>query len=181
MNTSKYEDSDAELRAFSDGHGFDDIVVFAPVTPVVEQADRLLAVDGCLNFFAGPADTEFRARLNFFNVHYSRTHICGTTGGNSNDMKEVLAMMGDGRIDPAILVTHIGGLDCVPETTLNLSHIPGGKKLIYTGITLPLTAISDFRKLGQTDPRFLRLADITEANNGLWCHEAENYLLANFN
>ena len=181
LNTALCEDSDAELRAFSDGHGFDDIVVFAPVTPVVEQADRLLAVDGCLNFFAGPADTEFRARLNFFNVHYSRTHICGTTGGNSEDMKEVLEMMGSGRINPAILVTHIGGLDCVPETTLNLNHIPGGKKLIYTGITLPLTAITDFRALGASDARFARLADITEANNGLWCREAENYLLANFN
>lgn len=181
LNTALSEDPEAELRAFSDGHGFDDIVVFAPVTAVVEQADRLLAIDGCLNFFAGPADTEFGARLNFFNVHYSRTHICGTTGGNREDMKEVLEMMGSGRIDPAILVTHIGGLDCVPKTTLELDRIPGGKKLIYTGITLPLTAIADFRAHGAADARFARLADIVEANNGLWCHEAENYLLANFN
>lgn len=181
VNTSKYENSDSELMNFSDGHGFDDIVVFAPVTPVVEQADRLLAVDGCLNFFAGPADTEFRARLNFFNVHYSRTHIVGTTGGNREDMKEVLDMMGAGKINPAILVTHIGGLDCVAETTLNLPSIPGGKKLIYTGISLPLTAIADFAELGKNDERFARLAEITGNNNGLWCDEAEKYLLANFN
>lgn len=181
LNTAKCADADAELMAFSDGRGYDDVVVFAAVAPVVEQADRILALDGCLNFFAGPADTKFGAKLNFFNVHYSRTHIVGTTGGNSEDMKEVLEMVGAGKLDPAILVTHIGGLDCVPETTLNLPNIPGGKKLIYTGIELPLTAIADFRALGESDERFARLADITEANNGLWCEAAEKYLLENFN
>jgi hypothetical protein len=44
---------------------------------------------------------------------------------------------------------------------------------------MPLTAISDFRTLGETDPMFAKLASITEANNGLWCLEAEKYLLAN--
>ena len=181
LNTAKCENADSELMAFSDGHGYDDVVVFAAVAPVVEQADRILAIDGCLNFFAGPADPAFSAKLNFFNVHYSRTHIVGTTGGNSEDMKEVLDMVGEGKLDPAILVTHIGGLDCVPETTLNLPHIPGGKKLIYTGIELPLTAIADFRRLGESDARFACLADITDANNGLWCEAAEKYLLENFN
>lgn len=180
LNTSKCANSDAELMAFSGGRGFDDVLVFAPVTPVVEQADRILGIDGCLNFFAGPADTAFSAKLNFFNVHYSRTHIVGTTGGNNEDMKEVLDMMGAGKINPAILVTHIGGLDCVPETTLNLAHIPGGKKLIYTGINMPLTAIADFAKLGESDPFFLGLAEITGRNNGLWCGEAEKYLMKHF-
>ena len=36
------------------------------------------------------------------------------------------------RINPAVMVTHIGGLDAAAETTLNLPKIPGGKKLIYT-------------------------------------------------
>lgn len=181
LNTAKCADAEAELMQFTDGTGYDDVVVFAAVTPVVEQADHILGADGCLNFFAGPADTQFAAKMNFFNVHYSRTHVCGTTGGNGDDMKEVIKMVGEGKLNPAILVTHIGGLNCVPETTLNLSHIPGGKKLIYTGIELDLTAIADFREKGKTDVRFERLADITEANNGLWCEEAENYLLANFN
>lgn len=36
------------------------------------------------------------------------------------------------RIDPAVIVTHIGGLDAAAETTLNLPKIPGGRKRIYT-------------------------------------------------
>ena len=50
--------------------------------------------------------------------------------------------------------------------------------MIYTGISLPLTAIEDFGKLGGTDPMFRELHRLCEANNGLWCVEAEQYLLA---
>ena len=60
---------------------------------------------------------------------------------------------------------------------MNLPHLPGGKKLIYTGIRMPLTAIADFGKLGKTDPLFAELHTICEHNNGLWCPEAERVLL----
>ena len=88
-------------------------------------------------------------------------------------------MMSEGKLNPAILVTHVGGLDAARETTLNLPSIPGGKKLIYTHISMPLVAIADFEKLGETDPKFAKLAEITSRNNGLWSYEAEQYLLAN--
>lgn len=128
------------------GQGYDDVFVFAPVKAVVEQGDRILAKDGCLNFFAGPTNPNFTAELNFYNVHYNSTHIVGTSGGNTDDLVESLDLMAKGRINPASMITHIGGLDCVVETTLNLPKIPGGKKLIYTNIAMELTAISDFRK-----------------------------------
>jgi len=51
------------------GDGFDDVFVYAPVKPVVEQADAILGFDGCLNFFAGPSNAEFSASFNFYNVH----------------------------------------------------------------------------------------------------------------
>ena len=41
------------------------------------------------------------------------------------------------------------------------------------------SAIEDFAKLGETDPFYAELAKICEANNGLWCKAAEDYLLAN--
>lgn len=47
------------------------------------------------------------------------------------------------------MITHIGGLDAYADTTLHLPEIPGGKKLIYTQIHMPLTAIEDFRKIGK--------------------------------
>jgi len=105
--------------------------------------------------------------------------VVGTSGGNTNDMKEAIAMMTSGKINPAAMVTHIGGLNAVVDTTLNLPNIRGGKKLIYTQIELPLTAIADFGKLGETDPLFKKLDEITRRHNGLWSAEAEKYLLAN--
>ena len=69
VNTSKYDDPEAYLRSLTDGRGFNDIFVYAPVRPVVEMADHLLARDGCLNFFAGPTNPAFSAEFNFYNVH----------------------------------------------------------------------------------------------------------------
>jgi len=149
------------------------------VAPVVEQADKILAYDGCLNFFAGPTNTAFSAQMNFYNVHYNASHIAGNSGGNTDDLIEAIDLMTKGVINPSAMVTHVGGIDCVIETTLNLPKITGGKKLIYTNISMPLTAINDFRGLGEKDPLFKKLADIVEGNNGLWNLEAEKYLLAN--
>lgn len=178
VNTAEQADPVAYLKSLNEGRGYDDVFVFAPVKPVVEQGDQLLGHDGCLNFFAGPTNQQFKAEFNFYNVHYMATHIVGTSGGNTEDMKESLRLMESGRINPAAMITHIGGLNAAEETTLNLPNIPGGKKLIYTNIDLPLTAIADFEKLAETDPLFAQLDAIVKEHNGLWCQQAEEYLLA---
>ncbi|MDL2233393.1 zinc-binding dehydrogenase [Ruminococcaceae bacterium OttesenSCG-928-L11] len=178
-NTGNAADPVAQLKALAGGDGYDDVFVFAPVPAVVEQGDAILGHDGCLNFFAGPTDTAFSAKFNFYNVHYNATHIVGTSGGNTNDMREALELAAEGCINPAILVTHIGGIDAVVDATLNLPKIPGGKKLIYNHISMPLTAIDDFAQLGKTNPLFQKLAELCDANAGLWNAEAEAYLLAN--
>ena len=166
-----------EMKALTGGAGFDDVLVMAPVRPVVEQGDSLLAKDGCLNFFAGPTDQKFSAMFNFYNVHYSFTHIVGTSGGNNQDMRESLDMMAKGLINPTAMITHVGGLDSVIDATIHLDEIPGGKKLIYTHVSMPLTAIDDFDKIDS--PLFKGLAEITKRSGGFWNAEAEKYLLAN--
>ena len=177
FNTAACTDPEGELRALTDGKGYDDVLVFAPVTAMVEMGDHLLATDGCLNFFSGPSDKDFKATLNFYNVHYASTHVVGTSGGNTDDMKEAVNMMNAGKINPAILVSHVGGLCAVPEATLHYPEISGSKKLIYTGVDMPLTAIENFEKLGREDPFFAKLNELCMANNGLWSSEAEKYLL----
>ena len=180
VNTAKLENVEDYLKSLTGGAGFDDVLVFAPVKSVFRQGDAILARDGCLNFFAGPTDTNLSAEINLYNIHYSSTHVMGTTGGNTDDLIESLRMTEQGLINPAVMVTHIGGIDSVADTVLNLPKIPGGKKLIYTHIDMELTAISDFEKQGGNNPHFLKLAEIVERNNGLWCHEAEKYLLENW-
>ena len=179
VNTNAVEDAREYLMSLTDGKGYDDAFVYAPVKPVVELADSVLGFDGCLNFFAGPTNSAFSAMFNFYNVHYSFTHVCGNSGGNTDDMIEAIDMMSDGRLNPTAMITHVGGLDAVVDTVINLDKIPGGKKLIYNFISMPLVALADLAKLGETDPLYRELAIIVEKNNGLWCAEAEKYLLAN--
>ena len=182
VNTGSCEDPVAELLKISGGTGYDDVLCYAPVAAVVKQSSDILGRDGCLNFFAGPTDNKFSATMNFYDVHYNSTHVMGTTGGNTDDMIESLKLTAAGRINPAVMVTHIGGLDAVADTTLNLPKIPGGKKLIYTHLSMPLTDLNDLRAKGEAekDDRLIALADIVDAHQGLWNPEAEEYLLANF-
>ena len=116
--------------------------------------------------------------FNFYEVHYGAHHIVGTSGGNTSDMIESLEMIAAGKLHPEGMITHIGGLDAVVETTMNLPKIPGGKKLIYPHISMELTAIDDFAKKGESDPMFKELAEICARHNMLWSLEAEQYLLA---
>jgi threonine dehydrogenase-like Zn-dependent dehydrogenase len=179
VNTKDIPDPVEYLKKLNEGKLFDDVFVFAPVKPVIEMGDKLLGHDGCLDFFAGPTDTSLSAFFNFYNVHYESHHLVGTSGGNTDDMKEALLMMAKGTLNPVFMVTHVGGLNVVPETTINLDKIPGGKKLVYTHKKLDLVAISDFAERGKNDPFYKKLAEICDAHSGLWSREAEEYLLAN--
>ena len=178
VDTKGLADPVGQLRNLNGGRLFDDVFVFAPVRSVVEMGDALLGSDGCLNFFAGPTDPAFSAALNFYNVHYESHHLVGTSGGNTDDIKESLEMMADGRLNPVAMITHVGGLNAVGATTIGLDKIPGGKKLIYTHKRLDLVALADFEERGRSEPLYAELARIVKANNLLWCKEAEDYLLA---
>lgn len=177
LNTKGLADPVKTMMELTDNHGYDDVLVMAPVRALVEQADAILAKDGCLNFFAGPNKTDFSATMNFYNVHYGSTHIVGTSGGNTDDMRESLALMEKGLINPAAMVTHIGGLSAVPEAVINLPSIPGGKKMMYTHLDFPLTALDDLAELGKDNAVFAELAVLVEKHNGLWNAEAEKYLM----
>lgn len=180
VNTAKMDDQVEELMALTDGHGYDDVFVYIPNAAVCEIGNQVMAYDGCMNLFAGPTDPKFGAHVNLYDCHYSRSKIIGSTGGTIDDMKEAIDKNSAGLINSAVMITHVGGLDSVVETTKNLPNVPGGKKLVYTHIDMPMTAIEDFEKLGETDPFFAELDKVCKANKGLWSAEAEKMLLEHF-
>lgn len=180
VNTANMADPVAELLAITDGKGYDDVFVYVPIRSVAEMGDQLLAFDGCMNFFAGPTDNQFKAEINLYNAHYTSTHIMGTTGGNTDDLIEANTLSAKGAIEPAVMVTHVGGIDSIADSTMNLPSIPGGKKLSYTQFDMPLTAIDDFEELGKNDPLFEKLDVSCKAHRGLWNAEAEKILFEHF-
>ena len=179
-NTATMDDEYVGLMALTEGHGYDDVFVYVPNKQVAELGDRLLAFDGCMNFFAGPTDNQFKAEINLYNSHYTSTHILGTTGGNNDDLIEANKLAAAGKIEPAVMVTHVGGINSIIDTTLNLPKIPGGKKLTYTQFDMPLTAIDDFEELGKTDPLFAKLDAACKENRGMWSAKAEKILFEHF-
>ena len=178
LNT-KNMDTVSELMKLSGGKGYDDVFVFAAAKQLIEAADDILGNDGCLNFFAGPTDNNFKAQFNFYKVHYEGTHIVGTSGGSKGDMLESIELSEKGLINPSFMITHVGGLNAAPDTIKNLPNIPGGKKLIYSHIEMELTAIEDFEKLGENNEFYSKLSEICKNNNNVWCEEAEKFLLNN--
>lgn len=179
-NTAAMDDEYEGLMALTEGHGYDDVFVYVPNKQVAELGDRLLAFDGCMNFFAGPTDNQFKAEINLYNSHYTSTHILGTTGGNNDDLIEANKLAAAGKIEPAVMVTHVGGINSIIDTTLNLPKIPGGKKLTYTQFDMPLTAIDDFEELGKTDTLFAKLDAACKENRGMWSAKAEKILFEHF-
>jgi hypothetical protein len=91
-----YGKSDLRLEEFPLPKLCEDEILARVVT------DSMLARDGCLYFFAGPTAPAFSA-----------------------EMRESLSLLSNGRINPAAMIAHIGGLESSASTTLNLSQIPG--------------------------------------------------------
>ncbi|MCH4013492.1 MAG: zinc-binding dehydrogenase [Solobacterium sp.] len=180
VNTAKMEDARAGLMELTDGHGYDDVLIYVPIPAVAELGNSVLAYDGCMSFFSGPSDKNFSAKVNLYDCHYNATHIMGTTGGNNDDLIEANKLAAEGIIDPAVMVTHVGGIDSIAEATKHLPELPGGKKLAYTQFNMPMTAISDFGKLGEKDPFFKELDACCKAHKGLWNAEAEKLIFKHF-
>ena len=172
--TPKGSDFVEELKALTPGgKGFDDIFLMVAQEDMVTKSEKLLAWDGCLNFFAGPSDSKFTAPINFYNVHYNATHYVGTSGSNTQDMKDAIVCIENKVVDLAKIATHIMGLNDVCQSIMQLPQLPGGKKIVYSQKNYPITDVQTFSgsEFEQT------LKEIVEKHNGLWSAEAESYFL----
>jgi threonine dehydrogenase-like Zn-dependent dehydrogenase len=167
VNTKTAPDPYSTLMNLTNGIGYHDVFVYAPIKQICELGDKLLAFDGCFNFFAGPSDKNFEANINLYNCHYTSTHILGSTGGNVDDLKEALKLAAEAKIRPALMVSHICGINAIANAVSDLPKFKDGKILSYPQFDLPLTALSDFAELGLTNPLFKELDLACQKHNGL--------------
>ena len=170
--------SDADyLIEISDG-GFDDVFVMVPVPELFSIAEKICREDGCVNFFAGPPIHDMPGSLNLYRVHYDGIHVVGTAGSIPEDMTDVLQLIEENKINAGALVSHILGMKAVPDTLYAMEKPNGAKKVCYNELDIPLIAIADLEKYANTDEMYAVLAQIVKKNGGMWCAEAEKYLLA---
>ncbi|MBQ7335498.1 MAG: zinc-binding dehydrogenase [Clostridia bacterium] len=178
LNTSELSDPVKTLIELSNG-GFDDVFVMVPVPELFTMAEAICREDGCVNFFAGPAVHQMQGSLNLYRVHYDGIHVVGTAGSIPEDTCDTIRLIEENKIHPGAIVSHILGLHAVKETLFAMEHPNGAKKVCYTGLDIPLIAVDELDKWGETSPMYRELAAIVARNGGVWCAEAEQYLLAN--
>ena len=178
LNTKGLSDPVETLKELSQG-GFDDVFVMVPIPALFTMAEEICREDGCVNFFAGPAVHNLQGSLNLYRVHYDGIHVVGTAGSIPEDTVDTIRLIEQNKINPGALVSHILGLKAVPDAIFAMEKPNGAKKVCYPALDLPLVGLDEFAEYGKTDPLFAKLDEIVKQNGGLWCTEAEKYLLAN--
>ncbi len=167
MNKEAYAEGMARFKE----SGFDDIIVLAPVTPVIAEAATYLAPQGVLNIFAGVPRGKF-ADIDLSDAYLKQAHVIGHSASTIENMRFMLEQAETGHLSPNRSVAAIGsleaaydGLKAVDETRFS------GKIVIYPHIKpLPLTALSDLKDVLPTV--YAKLKDGRE-----WTTEAEAELL----
>lgn len=178
LNTAGMEDPAAKLRELSQG-GFDDVFVMVPSPALFSMAEAICREDGCVNFFAGPAVHELSGSLNLYRVHNDGIHVVGTAGSIPEDTVEVIRLIENNQINSGALVSHILGLKDVANAVFAMEKPNGMKKVCYNHLDIPMIALDELGEFGKKAPLYAELDRIVKAHGGLWCAEAEEYLLAN--
>ena len=178
VNTSNIENVEGYLKDISEG-GFDDVFVMVPVPALFTLAEAICKEDGCINFFAGPTDHGMQGAINLYRIHYDGIHVVGTAGSIPEDMVDIIKLIEDKKINAGVMVSHVMGLNAVTDAIFKMDKPNGAKKVCYNQLDLPMVAVSDFEELGKENELYRELAKIVKRNGGLWCAEAEKYLLEN--
>lgn len=147
INTEGAEDEAKLIRERSGLDGFDDIFVMSAHPDALSTASALAAEDACIDFFSGPRSLSFMASVNFYDMHYSRVHYNGISGGTADDMREAVLLVECKIATPANIVTHALGPDSVPYATQHQKEIGGAKIMVYTQKKCPCLPFPAWRKM----------------------------------
>jgi threonine dehydrogenase-like Zn-dependent dehydrogenase len=142
LNKESYQDGMARFNE----QGFDDIIVLAPVPPVLAEAATYLAPRGVMNVFAGLARGT-RVDLDLSDAYLRDTRVIGHSASTIDDLRLMLDQAESGMLSPNRSVAAIGslgaardGLHAVQDTVFP------GKIVIYPQIKdMPLTSLPDLK------------------------------------
>jgi D-arabinose 1-dehydrogenase-like Zn-dependent alcohol dehydrogenase len=158
-----YEAGMARFRA----SGFDDIIVLAPVAPVIADSATWLASQGVMNVFAGVARGTV-ADIDLADAYLKQARVIGHSASSIDDLRLMLYQAETGTLSPNRSVAAVGSLEAALDgfQAVMDTSFPG-KVVIYPHIKpLPLTALADMKEVLPTV--YARLKDGRE-----WTNEAE--------
>jgi threonine dehydrogenase-like Zn-dependent dehydrogenase len=157
-----------ELRALTNGHGFDDVILCAGDAQSLEALEPHLADGAVVNLFAGlPRGT--LAQLDLNAVIRRGVRYIGSSGSTIADMRRVMEKAAAGQLSPDGSVAAVAGLGAVKEALQAVAdgRFPG-KIVIYPQILdFPLTPLAELHK------RLPEVAQHMEDEGRTWTRDAE--------
>ncbi len=160
----------SKIEDMTNGSGFDDIVILAPVVALIEGSVDHLAENGLMNIFAGvPRGTI--AKLDLSLTYMRGIRFVGSSGSLAKDMVDTLAFTEDGTLPTINSLAAIGGIEAMAEglRSVKEARFPG-KTVIFPHIKMPLTALADLADVAPEVKAKLR-------EGKFWTNEAEEVLL----
>jgi len=151
--------------------GFDDVIILAPVPPVIADAATYLGPRGVMNIFAGVARGK-AAAIDVSGIYLEGHRVIGHSASTIENMRSMLFQAEAGTLSPNRSVAAIGSLEAAWDglTAVQETKYPG-KIVMYLHIKpLPLTAITDLQETLPTVHAKLR-------NGNEWTKEAEDELI----
>ncbi len=126
--------------------GLDDIVVLAPIAPVIADAATYLAPRGVMNIFAGIQRGKL-ARIDLSDAYLKGVRVIGHSASSIDDMKLMLSQAESGTLSPNRSVAAVGSLDAARDGfQAMVDTIYPGKVVVYPQIKdLALTALVDLK------------------------------------
>lgn len=164
------EDYKAVIDSIMDDGGFDDVIVLAPIPPLIEEITGYIADDGLVNVFAGIARGT-NVNIDFSRIVFDNVRYIGHSGSGLEDMQMTLGKIESGELNAKRTVAAVGslhygkdGLQAVQE-----AKYPG-KVVIFNHIKeFPVTPLSDFAEKLPTVAALFK--------DGEWTNEAEKEFL----
>lgn len=109
------EDAVEAVLALTGGRGVDVVITAAASGAAQEQALRMVAPRGRISFFGGLPKDRPTITLDSNLVHYKELTIVGANGSSPEHNRKALAMIADGSVPVADLITHRLPLEDVVE------------------------------------------------------------------
>jgi len=170
VNPMEKESYQAVIQTVMDAGGFSDVIVLAPIAPLIKEVAAYLAKDGLMNVFAGIArGTEVGVDIK--QVYQKGIRYIGHSGSGLDDMILTLDKIESGELNAKRTVAAIGSLHYGREGLQSVKEAKyPGKVVIFNHIKeFPVTALPEFEeKLPSVYALF---------NNGEWTDAAEKEFL----
>ena len=146
LNPTHKEEYQAGMARFQQ-QGFDDIVVLAPIPPVITDAATHLAPQGIMNIFAGVARGTM-AKLDLGDVYLKPNRFFGQSASTIADLQLMLRQVETNQLSTNRSVAAVGSLSAARDglQALKDATFPG-KVVIFPNIKeMPLTALPDLKE-----------------------------------